>query len=241
MLEKTKGIVIHHLKYGDSSLIAHIFTRDYGRKSFIIKGVRSGKSKIRSNMFQVLNILDLEFYQKENKDLQLVKEVSRSKLFGSFPYDIHKSTQAMFLAEALYNCIAERDPDTDLYDFLESSIEYFDLMEDKYANFHLAFLMKLTRFLGILPSHQSLSPENIPDKEVNVIERKMSGYFPQMRKEYDTILYRLYSNDYQGSSDIPLSRGKRNLILKEILRFYTANGYNLNKMKSLLVLNELFS
>ncbi|MFW5820368.1 MAG: DNA repair protein RecO [Bacteroidota bacterium] len=238
MLNKTKGIVLHHLKYGDSSIIAHIFTREYGRKSFIIKGVRSRKSKVRSNMFQILNILELEFHHKENKNLQLVKEAGRSKLFNSFPYDILKSTQAMFIAEVLHNCIAEGDPDLELFDFLESTFEYFDLMEDKYANFHLAFMMKLTRFLGIQPSDKGSSLEF--NMKMNSIDEMTSRYFPQMRKEYDTMLYQLYNSNYRESSGMPLSREKRNSILKEIMRFYTSNGYNLNKIKSLAVLNELF-
>ena len=37
MLQKTLGIVLHTLKYNDTSLIADIYTEVVGRASFIVK------------------------------------------------------------------------------------------------------------------------------------------------------------------------------------------------------------
>ncbi len=235
MLKKTKGIVLHHLKYGDSSLIAHIFTREFGKRSFIIKGARSRKAKIKSSSFQILNILNLEFYHKESRELLGLKEVSRAKIFSSFPYDALKSTQAMFMAEVLQNCIADEDPDPNLFEFLENALEYFDLIEDKYANFHLAFLMKLTLYLGILPSQSKI------EKAGN---KTSDGTLPlgiqQMSRENPEVLHKLYTNSFDESMEISLSRERRNSVLRDILNFYTSNGYHLSKLKSLPVLKELF-
>lgn len=235
MLVKTKGIVLQHLKYGDSSIISHIFTKEYGKKSFIIKGARSKKAKIKSNLFQILNILNLEFHHKETRELRTIRDVNRAKIFNSFPYDVTKSTQAMFIAEVLENCIAEDDPDSLLFEYLENALEYFDLIEDDHANFHLAFLMKLTLYLGILPSL---------DKNDKASLQTNSGSIPsgirQMSRKNPEVIHKLYTYNFDEGLAISLSREKRNSILHDIINFYTLNGYYLSRLKSLPVLKELF-
>jgi DNA repair protein RecO (recombination protein O) len=240
MLVKTKGIVLNHLKYGDSSLITHIFTHDYGRKAFIIKGARSKKARIRANLFQILNVLELEFYHKESRELLLLKEVSRARVFTDFPYNVMKSAQAMFIAEVLQNSVADDDPDPVLFEFMENALEYFDLIDRDHSNFHLSLLMKLTRYLGILPFEGG---ENEKKNNFSLFPvRDYSQSNPKRNNEENRkMLFELFEKDFEEGSRIPLSRNKRNILLIEILRFYTANGYKLDKLKTLPVLNDLFS
>jgi DNA repair protein RecO (recombination protein O) len=241
MLQKTKGIVLHHLKYGDTSLITHIYTRHFGRHSFLIKGVRSKKSRFRSNLFQLLNILDIEFYYKESSDLFLIKEVNRAKTLNSFPYDIKKSSQGIFLAEVLYKCLMEQASDPGLFDFLENSIEYFDLMKEDSSNFHLAFLMKLTRYLGILPSVDEDEKINSLDILEGKFSRSIPLHFQYINSENARLLYQFSNANFKESSEISLSRSFRNALLQDIIRFYSLNGYKIDNLNSLPVLKELFS
>ncbi|MGC9344317.1 MAG: DNA repair protein RecO [Bacteroidales bacterium] len=241
MLQKTKGIVLHHFKYGDTSLITHIYTRKFGRHSFLVKGARSKKSRLRSNLFQLLNILDIEFYYKESTELFLLKEANRSISLNSFPYDVKRSSQAIFMAEVLYRCLLEQASDPDLYDFLENSIEYFDLMEEDSSNFHLAFLMKLTRYLGILPSFE----ENEEINSLDILEGKFTRSIPVHFQYINTgnarVLFQLFIASLKDSSEVSLSRSERNVLLQDIIRFYSANGYKIDNLNSLPVLKELFS
>lgn len=241
MLQKTKGIVLHHIKYGDTSLITHIYTREFGRHSFLVKGARSKRSRLKSNLFQLLNILDIEFYYKESADLFLVKEVSRSISLNNFPYDVKKSSQAIFLAEVLYRCLMEQASDPGLYDFLENSIEYFDLMKEESSNFHLAFLMKLTRYLGILPSIEKNEEINSLDIIEGKFTRSIPLHFQYINRENARVLFQLFSSNIKESSTINLSRSNRNILLQDIIRFYSANGYRIDNLNSLPVLKELFS
>jgi len=241
MLEKTKGIVLHHLKYGDSSLIVHIYTEHYGRKSFLIKGARSKKAKLRSNLFSVLNILDLEFYYKEGKELLLIKEANRAKVFITIPFDIKKSLQAMFIAEVLNKCLIEEVSDPDLFEYLLNSLEYFDLTATDTANFHLSFLMKLTKYLGILPSAEEKDGISFLDLREGKFSISESNHFQNRDKQVSQLLYALFKNTFKSGLSINLDRTKRNLLLEEIILFYTLNNYKLDKLKSLDVLKEVFS
>ena len=60
MLNKTRGIVLHHIKYSETSIIATIYTEVFGRQSYIIKGIRNKKSKIKANILQPLFLLNME-------------------------------------------------------------------------------------------------------------------------------------------------------------------------------------
>jgi len=123
MIRKTRGIVLHTTKYGESSLVVHCYTEQVGRQTFMVKGVRKSRKQNRSNLFQPLFILDFEIYHKDSREIQLVKEVTRAFPLNSLPFDITKSTQAIFIAEVLYRVLKEEESNPILNNFLVSTIQ----------------------------------------------------------------------------------------------------------------------
>lgn len=240
MVEKTRGIVLHHFRYGESSLISHVFTEDFGRKSFIHKGVRSRKSPNRANLLQPLFILNIEFYRKDRQELQLVREFSLAENFLHFPYDIHKSAQALFMAEVLYKCLKQEEADRPLYDFLTHSIRYFDLHTVGTANFHLLFLLKLTRFLGILPLKDDRQNNVIFDIREGTFREDKPLHFHFLEEKTAKTLFDLLDMNYEEGSLVKFSHYQRNELLEEVMKFYTFHHYNLDHLNSLSVLKELF-
>ena len=59
MLHKTRGIVLHSVKYSETSLIVKTYTEAFGIQSYMVKGVRSHRSKMRPILFQPLTLLDM--------------------------------------------------------------------------------------------------------------------------------------------------------------------------------------
>ena len=55
MLQKTQGIVLHSLKYKDTSIIVDIYTEVSGRASFLVPVSRSRKAAVKSVLFQPLS------------------------------------------------------------------------------------------------------------------------------------------------------------------------------------------
>ncbi|MCF8378990.1 MAG: DNA repair protein RecO [Bacteroidales bacterium] len=239
MLEKTKGIILQNIKYGDTSLICHVYTENFGRKSFMFKGVRTKKSRLKSNLLQNLFVLNFEIYYKEGRDLLLVKEFSNSISFNDFPYNPVKSSQALFLSEILSKCLQEEVSNSAMFNFLISSIEYFDL-HSKIANFHLAFLMKLTPFLGILPSTLNKTDQIFFDLRDGAFVDAEPVHLEYSDKNLSAILFQFYNLNYDDSLEIKLSRVQRNALLDQILKFYTIHHYKLDNLKSLEVLRELY-
>jgi DNA repair protein RecO (recombination protein O) len=117
----------------------------------MVKGVRKSRKDNRANLFQPLFILDFEVYHKDTREIQLVKEVSRAIPLNSIPYDVTKSTQAIFMAEILYRVVKEEESNPMLAHFLFSTIQYLDALAEASPDFHIIFLFQLSRYLGFYP------------------------------------------------------------------------------------------
>lgn len=239
-LVNTKGIVLQQIKYGDTSLISQIYTEDYGRKSFLFKGIRSKKSKIHPNILQALFIVNLEAYVKEGKDISLVKEASADTIFTHFPYEINKSAQAMFMAEVLNKCLREEESNRVLFSFIRNSIEYFDLMETGSANFHILFLIKLSKHLGFYPSLKINPDEMVFDMKEGIYKNHFPGHQDFIDPVNSGLLDEILNNNYDQLSGLEMNQRKRNELLDFILKFYSIHIEGITKLKSYGILKEIF-
>jgi len=96
MLHKTRGIVFKTTDYGDNSIIVQVFTEKFGLQSYIVNGAKKPRAKISRNMFQPLHLLDMVVYHKNTGNVQRIKEVKNSPVLQTIPYDVIKSSLAMF-------------------------------------------------------------------------------------------------------------------------------------------------
>lgn len=150
-IHKTKGIVLRCLKYGDTSIIASIYTELFGVKSYIIKGIRKASKKGASNInyFFPAAILDLQVYNNEFKQLQFIKEYQWSYLYENIYYDVVKNAVSMFAIELLQHSIKQPENNPDLFYFIETSLKDLDKSNTSItANFPLYFSLKLGEQLG---------------------------------------------------------------------------------------------
>ncbi len=149
MIAKTKGIVLSYMKYGDNSIIARIFTEDYGYGSYIVNSIRSQKSKKSIGYFQPFTILELVLYIKDTRDLQRISEFKNHIPLHHIHQNFTKSAITLFLSEMLSKLLqSEQAPNEELYEFVEESVVSLDRLEKGFQDFHLQFLLKIGPFLG---------------------------------------------------------------------------------------------
>jgi DNA repair protein RecO (recombination protein O) len=151
MLHKTRGIVLHSVKFSESSLVVKMYTEAFGVQSYMVKGVRSTKSKMKAVLFQPLTLLDLVVYRKERNVLQNIREVRIAHPWQSLPFDIRKSSIALFVNEVLYKALGEEEPNGPLFEFLWNALLVLDEVEEPFGHYHLLFTLKLTKYLGFYP------------------------------------------------------------------------------------------
>ena len=197
MIRKTRGIVLHTTRYGESSLVVHCYTEQFGRQTFMAKGVRKSRRNNRSNLFQPLFLLDFEIYYKESRGMHLFKEVSRAIPINSIPYDITKSTQAFFMAEVLYSVVREEEPNPVLAQFLVSTISYLDALENPIPDFHIIFLFHLSRHLGFFPQKNFDESNRFFDLESGRFKPAFTDSEKQLDEDLSTLWNSYLNCDYE--------------------------------------------
>jgi DNA repair protein RecO (recombination protein O) len=239
MLQKTRGIVLRNLKYGDTGMITTIYTEAFGRMAFIMQGIHGKKTSVKGNLLKQLYLLEMEVDFKPGRELQRVKEIKNISPFGSIPFGIAKSSQAIFLAELLEKVLREEESRPDLFGFLFRSIQVLDLMEDGVNNFHLIFLIQLTRYLGFGPSNNY--------SESNQFFDMIAGKFvvlppahPWFLQNYESsVLAELIGMSYQNSTEFKPDQGLRNILLDFALEYYGLHIGNKLNLKSLEIFREM--
>ena len=240
MIRKIRGIILHTTRYGESSLVVHCYTEQYGRQVYMVKGVRKSRKQNRSNLFQPLFILDFEVYHKDDREIQLVKEVSRTMPLNSLPFDMVKSAQAIFMAEVIYRVVREEESNPMLAHFLLSSIQYLDALEKASPDFHILFLFQLSRHLGFYPQ------DNFD--EVRIFFDLASGLFishfkdPELQLDENSseLWHRYMLSEYQSVKDSDFNGLQRKLVLDNLVRFYKFHVAGMGEIRSLEVLHSYF-
>lgn len=241
MLQKTRGIVLHTLKYNDTSIIVDIYTELSGRASFLVVVPRSRKATVKSVLFQPLAFIEFEADYRPNAKLYRIKEAKSFHPFFSIPYDPYKSSMALFLAEFLYRALWEEAENRPLFAYLEYSVIWLDECKDGFANFHLVFLMRLSRFLGLYP--------NLEDYHIGDYFDMLNACFistrPQLHSSYIAPeeagrLCQLMRMNYDTMHLFGMNRIDRIRCLTIINDYYRLHLPDFPTLKSLEVLKELF-
>ena len=240
MLEKTKGIVLNRIKYSDSGIIVRLYTRKFGRQSFLIRGMRNTKAGRHNILFQPLFILDLEMNYKHSREMQVLKEFSVSFAPYEIHSDIRKSCVALFLGEVLTSVLKEESPHEEMFDFIEESIIYFDSCKEGFANFHIAFLAGLSSFLGFQAGARTDNNDTFFDLKNGSFVQMPPVHGNYANETVSNILADFYVASYDTAGKIPLTGTMRNEVLETLVKYYSLHLPALRKLKSLEVLKEVF-
>ena len=216
MTQNTELIVLHTTKFGENSLVVHTLSREYGRRSFLVKG--AGKKSTMS-LFLPLNMLEADIIETNKSTLFTARNlIARHPLLG-IRSNMFKNSMTMFMSEVLYRVVKDGASEQGLFEWCERNILMLDAIQTDFSNFHIRFLLELAVALGFSPEAQDLMP--FVGDHYPVVEKFMSLPFAE-------------------SMLIPLNGQVRNEIAEEILRyieFHTESAVNVNSLK---VLRELF-
>ena len=240
MIQKLSGIVLCTFKYNDKKNIVHVFTEQNGRMSFLIPAVRSRKSTVNNVLFQPLSLVEFEAEIRLKSSLHPIKEAKLWYPFQTLPYDPYKSGIALFLAEFLFRALKEETENESLYAYLVHSIQWLDTCERSFANFHLVFLMRLSRFLGLFPYIEHYQEGDYFDM-LNACfthQQPLNGMFVQPQEAAH--IHNLMRMRYDTMQLFAMNRMERNHCLDIIIAYYRLHLPDFPELKSLPVLQELF-
>ena len=237
---KARGIVLSTVKYGDSGMVVQMLTARYGRQSYMVQGVRSGRGKgSKMALFQPLFVLEFEGLESSHCDLHKMRDVQNEIIFKSVPYDIRKSTMALFMAEVLYRLVGESEANEPLFDFVYHSVRALDEIDEGVANFHLWFLANLSRYLGYFPGNEHLKGCWFDMRE-GLYVSTMPLHNHTMNEEEAELLRDLTECDLEYLGEIPLNREQRVAMLSRLVEYYSIHLDAIRTVRSIEILQEVF-
>lgn len=239
MQVKTSGIVLHSIKYSDSTTIITVYTQQFGRVSYMVHGVNKKNSVNPAAFLQPLSIVEMDVYHNPGKNIQRLKEMRMAHPFTGIPFDPVKNSLALFISEVLFRTLRQTEPDENLYLFLENSILQLDYSETGVSNYHLVFLLKLTRYLGFEP--------NQDNDQVNYFDL-MNGVFMEEKPLHSHFVLqdvtadfkRVLNADYSSMQYLAFTRARRANLLQSIVEYYQLHIPDFHGLHSLPVLQSLF-
>lgn len=241
MLQTTRAIVLRTIKYKDSSLIADVYTDVRGRCQLALRIPKTGRGKVPVVLFQPLALLELEIDVRPHTSIYKVAEAKTLQPFADIPFNPYKQAIVMFLSEFLTRALREEEQNLPLFEYLYYSISFLDGSREGFSNFHIVFLLRLSRFLGIYPNFENYHTGDYFDLQnatfvglrplthTHYLSPEEAAYIPQLsRINFETMhLFRF-------------SRTERSRMLAVLNEFYRLHLPDFPELKSLQVLRELF-
>ncbi|GAA4451074.1 DNA repair protein RecO [Rurimicrobium arvi] len=242
MLEPTQGIVLRQVKYGDSSLIISVFTERFGLHAYMLKGIRSAKSKTnRAGLLQVCSLLDLIVDHRPGRQLQHIREFSPAYYYQKISEDIVRNAIAVFSAEVLGKLLPEGETMEDLFAFCQ---EYFTALDQlplqDLANFPISFLIRCGRFLGYGITGTYSDEQPFLDAAEGAFCNKLPADAVPLMYDEARMLDELSQVELLSeSASVKLSSASRAQILEWYIRFLQLHTQHMGDIRSLTVLREL--
>jgi len=237
MQQKTKAIVISSIKYSDTSLIVTCYTEESGIKTYLLKGIlTSKKGKLKKAFFQPLTQLEIVANHNNKGHLNSIKEARVIHHYKTLHIDISKQSISLFLSEILNSCLGEEEANKTLYSYLENAFIWLD-SNDKIANFHLLFLLNLTKYLGFYPDFEKNEPyfdlvegkfSKKPTSPIYIQSPKIKAFKVLLGTNFDTL------------PKVSFSSIQRQETLEFLIQYIGLHLQTFKTPKSLLILQELF-
>lgn len=239
MLHKTEGIVLGSSKYSDRYSIVKIFTRDFGTVSYLLPISQSKKAKIKLSLFFPFSVLNLEVEHLQLREIQRLKDAERQFPLYDLCSNMIKVSQTLFLSEFLLRVLRESDNNEITFDFIKNSVETLEAADKGIANFHIAFIIRLTRFMGIYPNWENMKSNGYFDLLNSEFRGSIPSHSHYLNKEQSVYLTYLQRINYDNMHLFKLSRNNRNIILDYLIEYCRLHLYEFSKLKSLDVLRDM--
>ncbi|WP_235298546.1 DNA repair protein RecO [Portibacter marinus] len=241
MLIKTTGIILRSMKYGETSLIMDIYSRDYGLNSYIIGGVRNKKAKTQAGLCQIMSLVEFVAYHKNTKGLFRIKEISSAHLYQRIPFEILRSSVGMFMIEVLKNVLKDDEENPKLFSFIFQWFLFLDQTPTSVNNAHLLFMIELAGEIGIQPRDNF--SVNYPYFDLMdgqfISDTPDHHYFLDLTESES--LYDIMMQEREYVHELSLTNVERRNILDKLILFYKLHIDSMKELHTYQILNEILA
>lgn len=240
MLHNTDAIVINSIDYNDKYILVQVFTREFGRVTYMVSKSKSKNTKVPRSLFSPLAQLHLIAEHMPSRNIQRIREAQITFHQYDTMSNIGKTSMVFFLSEFLSKVLKEMEEHTLLFDFISQSIQILEMTDESIANFHLVFMLKLSYFFGFYPNFENYQQDSMFDMRNGIFTRHQPLHNNFVNKEESIHLARLARINFENMHKFIFTRQDRINVINRMLEYYRLHLGDFPKLKSLEVLHELF-
>lgn len=231
--------MLHTVKYGDNSLIVYMLTDVLGRQTYMIRGIKGRHGENRAALYQPMFVVEFEGVENPKAQMHSIREASAYVPLVSVPFDLRKSTISLFMAEVLYRLVRDVQPDSPLFEYVVRSIRALDATQQGVANFHLHFLVGLSRYLGFFPGNGYTDGDWFDIRE-GLFCNSMPMHGDCLSQRNAQLLERMMDCDADGLASIEMNRSERDDFLNALLDYFNYHLDAVRSVKSVEILRGVF-
>jgi DNA repair protein RecO (recombination protein O) len=150
-LISTPAIVLASLRYGETSKIVRLASRDHGVQSAIAKGALRPRSRFGGSL-QLLSEGQAQWLMKENRELNVLTSFDLRQLHVGLTRNLERYAVACTLAEVMLR-FAPSDSHPESFEVLQEALELLEVCPvETVESLGLRLLWRLVGSLGFAPS-----------------------------------------------------------------------------------------
>ncbi len=239
MLIKTRGIIFRTMKYRETSLILDVYTEQLGLRKYLISSVRSSKARTQAGLLQVMSLVEIVAYEREDRDLTRLKEVRPAHVYHDLPFNVRKGAIGLFMTEVARKTIREREENAALFHFLFESFRFLDETTDAVGNVHLHFLLDLSTFLGFMPTGEYSPSTPLFDLREGSFTGGLPGHTHFLDEVKSRQLQALLDVSRAEAHRVPLGPEERRALLNDLLVYYRLHVEGMQEINAHQILREV--
>ena len=237
MQTRINGIILQNTKYQDKKSILKIYTLQYGIQSYIVNIGYSKTSKVKPAHVAGLNQVEFIAQTKQNRNIQHINDIHVSYIYQHLFSNPVKNTIAIFLNEVLLKALKEQHENKELYQFVTESLIVFDNQDYESVNFHLHFMLELSKHLGFYPNNNYSAQNCLFDLQDGIFTNEVPTHLQYADSELSFQLSELLNHKSNFSCNAKIRAG----LLQILVMFYRLHLPNFGEIKSIQILKEVLA
>lgn len=242
MITHTEAIVFKSVDYQESSKIVTVFTREHGKIAVIVRGVKKPKSKF-SGLIEIGNILDVVYYYKSSRSVQILSEASYSVKNKNLRIDFEKMATMTSAIELITQLLHENEINKPLFSFTKKLLSWLDSAELHPPRLFPYIQIRLAELTGIglqLDTNNHSNKTNYLNLESGFITNKQvsSHSYKLTRNQFRYIRMALLSKS-SGIFEISFETGELKQLIDHLDRYLKYHVEGLKGRKSDAIFEQI--
>jgi DNA repair protein RecO (recombination protein O) len=152
-IDKAQALILNKRDIRETSIIIDFYSREFGKLSGLLKGIRAEPHKFASNL-EPFSLNEIIFYRKTRSNIHLVSQADKLSDFSAIRSSIEKTAQAGFMMEMIASIMQPEDKNEEIFDLALASLKE---METNYNPSKIAtiFKIKMLNLSGFKPHFDS--------------------------------------------------------------------------------------